>query len=129
MKNEVMIGMTHEMHFFIGKVDWPLEVMKDALLLQHQLAKQGNQSVIHFGMVDPFAPYSEEGNKPIPELPLDWFVTTRFPRRDIELKYLEHTSGIQIVSAAAMPKGNGGKKIVQAHRGESINFADLKPKK
>lgn len=128
MKNEVMIGMTENMQFFIGEIDEGKQVMTEALLLQHQLSQQGTNAVIHFGMVDPFSPYSESGNKPIPELPLDWFISVRKPRRDIELKYMEHTSGIQIVSAAAMPKGNG-KKIVQAHRGETINFADLKPKK
>lgn len=129
MNNEVMIGMTTEMNFFIGKVDSTLEVMKDVFLLQHQVAQQGGgNTVVHFGMVDPFQPYSDAGNKPVPELPMDWFVATKKPRRDIENKYLETVSGITIMPAGAMPKGNG-KKVVQAHRGETINFADLKPKK
>lgn len=100
MKPQIRLALTREQAIFIGDKDEEKGVLKKAFRLIHQVR---NQKEINFGLVNPFSPYTERDNDPAEELPLDLFIAFDEPRKVIEQKYVQATSGI--ILANTIPPG------------------------
>lgn len=114
MNRKVKLGLTPVGLVFIGSYDESKHVLKDAFRMSSQVANQKGD--IQVGMVNPLAPYVDKDDKGVPEMHCSEFLVMAKPNDQIEEKYLETVTGLDL-------KGKKP-KTVSAKVLDGINFRD-----